>query len=78
MARLWTRTCQECGHKQTSSSEPSDQRKASPVYGFIACRKCGSEAYDYGSWQCAETDCDEFCDEVLGKQAAQPPTSMED
>lgn len=51
MAKRWTRTCQECGYKLCKSIEPSDERKASAAYGYIACKKCGSEAYDWGSWQ---------------------------
>lgn len=64
MARLWTRTCQACGYKDRKGTEPSDQRKASAAYGFVVCKKCGSEAYDYGSWQCDyDKDCDESCEE---------------
>jgi hypothetical protein len=63
MARLWTRTCQECGYKYRKDTEPSDTRKHSAAYGFVVCKECGSEAYDYGSWQCDESDCDKSCGE---------------
>lgn len=50
MARMWVRTCQCCGYKLKKPQEPSNARKSSAEYGFVACRKCKSEAYDYGSW----------------------------
>ena len=42
---MWYRTCQECGHVQTAI-EP---KKLTDSYRNSKCRKCKSEALDYGS-----------------------------
>lgn len=44
----WTRTCQECGHYQ-KDTEPREQGVYTKAYDFRKCKKCGSEALDYGS-----------------------------
>lgn len=41
----WVRKCQECGHKQ-AAKEPSLPLTES--YRNSKCRKCKSEALDYG------------------------------
>jgi ribosomal protein L40E len=46
-ADLWIRTCQECGHKQPMR-QPSDANKME-TWRNAKCRKCQSEALDYGS-----------------------------
>jgi transcription elongation factor Elf1 len=48
MARRWIRTCQECGHEQAASQPQAS--KITDSYAFSKCRKCGSEALDYGRW----------------------------
>lgn len=40
------RTCQECGHAQTST-DPAGQK--SEAWRDTKCRKCKSESMDYGS-----------------------------
>lgn len=44
--RQWFRTCQACGHVQ-QATEPKG--KPSDAYLNAKCRKCKSEAFDYGS-----------------------------
>lgn len=47
---MWIRTCQECGHKQ------EDKNPRGKTFGLIEinnyqnrkCKKCKSEALDYG------------------------------
>lgn len=51
----WIRTCTECGHKQ-QDTEPS--AGLSNAYCNRKCRKCKSEALDYGT-QNASYDMDE-------------------
>lgn len=46
--KVWIRTCQECGHKQ-KAKEPKLNEVLSDNYRNSACRKCKSEALDYGS-----------------------------
>lgn len=43
----YIRTCQECGHKQ-ESKEPSTYK--SDTWMNTKCKKCKSEALDYGKW----------------------------
>jgi hypothetical protein len=42
----WIRTCQECGHKQPAKP-PAEYKGDS--WRDLKCRKCRSEALDYGS-----------------------------
>ena len=42
---MWARKCQECGHVQ-KANEPKDPVTA--AYTNAKCRKCKSEALDYG------------------------------
>lgn len=44
----WKRTCQECGHKQIAK-EPDPTKDLSDSYRSSKCRRCKSEALDYGS-----------------------------
>lgn len=46
----WTRTCQECGHRQTAH-EPNKDRELPLAYTNAKCKRCKSEALDYGKWQ---------------------------
>jgi hypothetical protein len=48
MAKVWVRTCQECGFKQTTDLPPIG--KMTDSYANRKCRKCKSEALDYGKW----------------------------
>lgn len=43
----WLRICQECGHVQ-KDGEPD--KPLSNAYRNRKCKKCGSEALDYGGW----------------------------
>jgi len=43
----WIRTCQECGHKQTAK-QPAYGEPISDSYANSKCRRCKSEALDYG------------------------------
>lgn len=43
----FVRTCQECGHEQLAT-EPKPGANLT-AYGYHKCRKCKSEALDYGS-----------------------------
>lgn len=44
---LYTRKCQECGHRQ--ESKPCIEYK-SDAWQNTPCRKCSSESLDYGSF----------------------------
>lgn len=50
MERVWIRTCQECGHKQ-KANRPSQDKELSLAYTEAKCKKCKSEALDYGKWE---------------------------
>lgn len=43
----WIRTCDACGHMQ-QDREPDRCKELSNAYCNRKCRKCGSEALDYG------------------------------
>lgn len=43
----WVRTCQECGHHQ-ADKKPHSDREPSLAYCNRECKKCKSEALDYG------------------------------
>jgi hypothetical protein len=43
----WIRTCQECDHKQVAK-HPADYK--GDVWRDVKCKKCKSEALDYGKW----------------------------
>lgn len=45
ITEVWVRTCQECGHKQTDIKPTG---KLSDAYQNRKCKKCKSEALDYG------------------------------
>lgn len=45
---MWARTCQECGHIQ-AAKEPA-AGGLSTAYANSKCRRCNSEALDYGSY----------------------------
>jgi hypothetical protein len=45
---VFLRTCQECGHQQ-KAKRPDPSKELSDSYRNSTCRKCGSEALDYGS-----------------------------
>lgn len=44
----WYRTCQECGHKQ-NCKEPDQTKELTNSYRNSKCRKCKSEALDFGT-----------------------------
>jgi hypothetical protein len=44
---VWVRTCQECGHKQSDKEPKGD---VSSAYRNRKCKKCKSEALDYGTY----------------------------
>ena len=41
------RTCQECGHKQ-EATPPNKDKELSTAYCNAKCKRCKSEALDYG------------------------------
>lgn len=43
----WIRTCQECGHKQ-EDKKPDLDKELTDAYRTRKCKKCKSEALDYG------------------------------
>lgn len=45
----WIRTCQECGHMQVSTTRPVYGEELKESYRMAKCRKCKSEALDYGT-----------------------------
>jgi hypothetical protein len=53
--KVWTRTCQECGHQQVSKLPPSNARSLE-AYFNAKCRKCKSESLDYGTYPSPDED----------------------
>lgn len=49
MTKVWTRTCQECGHKQ-KDKEPDHNKELTVAYTERKCKKCGSIGLDYGTY----------------------------
>lgn len=43
----WVRTCQECGHTQLDK-QPDPNKNLPDSYRDRKCKKCKSEALDYG------------------------------
>jgi len=43
----WVRKCQECGHIQ-SAVKPDPEKPMTDSYANSKCRRCKSEALDYG------------------------------
>ena len=43
----WVRCCQECGHVQRAK-EPDSGKELSASYANAKCKRCKSEALDYG------------------------------
>lgn len=48
MTIKWIRTCQECGNIQQAIRPVQSM---SDAYANAKCRKCKSEALDWGKWQ---------------------------
>ncbi|HTH22913.1 MAG TPA: hypothetical protein VL854_11900 [Nitrososphaeraceae archaeon] len=48
MKEVFIRTCQECGHEQPSK-DPATYKD--DKWEYIKCKKCKSEALDYGSFR---------------------------
>jgi transposase len=44
----YIRTCQECGHKQEAKDTKTYKGES---WRNLKCKKCKSEALDYGSWR---------------------------
>lgn len=51
---LWTRTCQECDHQQVDN--PPKSTGPTDAYLNRKCRRCKSEALDYGSYKSTQPD----------------------
>ena len=45
---MWVRTCQECGHRQ-KAKQPAYGVEPPVSYCNAKCKRCKSEALDYGS-----------------------------
>lgn len=43
------RTCQCCGHQQEAKDPATYKNKAKEAWRDVKCRKCKSDALDYGS-----------------------------
>ncbi len=56
------RTCQECGHKQ-KAKPPNPNKELTDSYRNSKCKKCHSEALDYGSFDSPE-ELDEYFDSL--------------
>lgn len=56
--REWYRTCQECGHEQCAK-KPSQENPLTDSYLFAKCRRCKSEALDYGTTKNSDEDLDD-------------------
>ena len=50
----WIRTCQECGHKQ-KAKKPDTNKELTNSYIYSRCKRCKSEALDYGKHYYAES-----------------------
>lgn len=48
--RKYIRTCQECGHKQ-EAKDPATYKARKESWRELKCKRCKSEAFDYGSWR---------------------------
>jgi len=48
--KKFIRTCQECGHRQ-EDNEPDKNKPLSFAFENRKCKKCKSEALDWGSFQ---------------------------
>lgn len=46
----WIRTCQECGHEDIYP-QPSTDGSMTDAYRARKCKRCKSEALDYGSFK---------------------------
>lgn len=46
---VWVRTCQECGNTQVEHFAPTYGKDIPDSYRNRKCKKCHSEALDYGS-----------------------------
>jgi hypothetical protein len=55
----WKRTCQECGHIQ-SAKEPDHTKDLTDSYRNSKCKKCKSEALDYGNDDVGDPDWEEI------------------
>jgi hypothetical protein len=54
----WIRTCAECGHQQVSKKNPEEFKDGLPEsYRNAKCRKCKSEALDFGT---SNASCDDW------------------
>jgi hypothetical protein len=52
---MWIRTCQACGHRQPDT-KPDQSAELSNAYANRKCRRCRSEALDYGRDDSPNTD----------------------
>ena len=60
--KKWIRTCQECGNKQVTKP-PKQGEEPTVSYCNSKCRKCKSEALDYGSYESTEEDLKEWLED---------------
>ncbi len=53
----WIRTCQECGAKrQCDPPQPTWPKDRLDRYMEAKCKRCGSRAFDYGSYKSTNAD----------------------
>ena len=62
MARQYIRTCQACGHEQVGRDPTTLKGGPTDSWRNTLCKKCKSEALDWGSYRCGE-ECGEDCEE---------------
>lgn len=48
---MFIRTCQECGHEQVAKDPATYKDINAEAWRDVKCKKCKSEALDYGSEQ---------------------------
>ncbi len=57
MEKRWVRVCQECLHVQ--EDKPATSNRMTSAYLNRKCKKCKSEALDYGRWEGPATEVEE-------------------
>jgi len=56
---IWRRTCQECGHKQYDNDPTGMNATSFGRFQDRKCKKCKSEALDYGTEEITDKQKDE-------------------
>jgi len=59
----WIRTCQECGFVQ-KTKPPNQTKELTNSYRNAKCRRCKSEALDYGKYRNTKEENEKWADEI--------------